>query len=193
MANTKKISINAFEKVMKATYVPTEIIEWNDIEITIKKTLSLKDMLGFVDTVVKSCFEKDTGIYMPEIKDFVTKLCILEKYSNFKLPTSTELKYDLIYCTDAVECVMSHVNIKQLSEIINAINKKLDHVAQANIEAVNKQMNELCNSFNNLQNQVSSIFDGVDSNDIKTVTNALVNGGIDEEKLVKAYINQKSK
>lgn len=186
----KKISVNAFEKAMKDTYTPTETFDWNGIEVAVKKNLSLKEMLEFVDSVVKSCFTKDTNTYMPEIKDFATKVCILEKYANFTMPKNIETQYSLVYQTDAVERVIGYVNPQQFNEICVAIAKKVENLAQANIEAVNKQMNELYGAFDNLQSQFSGLFDGINNDDIRAITGALVNGALDEEKLVKAYTRQ---
>lgn len=190
MAKIKKISVNAFEKAMKETYTPTETFDWNGIEVTVKKNLSLKEMLEFVDSVVKSCFTKDTNAYMPEIKDFATKVSILEKYANFTMPSNVETQYALIYHTDAVERVLGYVNTQQFNEICIAITKKVENLAQANIEAVNRQMNELYNAFDNLQTRLAGLFEGVDNADIRAVAGALANGTFDEEKLVKAYTGQ---
>lgn len=190
MANVKsnkKVSINAFENIMKDTYTPTETFDWNGIEVTVKKNLSLKEMLEFVDGVVKSCFNKDTNAYMPEIKDFTTKVCVLEKYANFTMPRNVETQYNLIYQTDAVDRVLGYVNTQQFNEICAAIDKKVENIAQANIESMNRQMNELYNAFNNLQTKLSDLFDGVDNDDIRAVSSAIANGTLDEEKIVKAY------
>lgn len=190
MSKIKKISVNAFEKAMKDTYTPTETFDWNGIEVTVKKNLSLKEMLEFVDSVVKSCFSKDNNTYMPEVKDFATKICILEKYANFTMPGNAEKQYAFVYQTDAVERVLGYVNPQQFNEICVAISRKVENIAQANIEAVNRQMNDLYNAFDNLQNQLTALFDGVNNEDIRAVTGALANGTFDEEKLVKAYTNQ---
>lgn len=190
MAKIKKISVNAFENVMKETYEPTVTFDWNGVEVTVKKTLSLREMLELVDGVVKSCFSSETNAYLPEIRDFATKVCILEKYANFTMPSNVEAQYALVYCTDAVERVLEHVNAGQFNDIDYAISKKVDNLAQANIEAVNRQMNELYNSFDNLQNQLVGLFDGVNNADIQAVAGALANGTLDEERLVKAYMNQ---
>lgn len=190
MAKIKRISVNAFEKVMKETYIPTEVFDWNGIEVTVKKTLSLKEMLEFVDSVVKSCFTKDTDTYMPEIKEFATKVCILEKFANFTMPNNAESQYALVYHTDAVSRVLEHINVGQFNEICDAIDKKTNNIAQANIEAVNRQMNELYNAFDNLQNEIASMFNGVSNDDIRAVAGAVANGGIDNEKLVAAYLDK---
>ena len=190
MAKIKRISVNAFEKVMKETYAPTETFDWNGIEVTVKKNLSLREMLEFVDGVVKSCFSSETNAYIPEIMEFATKVCILEKYANFTMPSNVESQYALIYCTDAVECVLPHVNTDQLAEIKHAISKKVENIANANIEAVNKQMTEIHAAFDGLQNQLTGMFDGVSTEDIRAMAEALTNGALDEEKLVKAYMSQ---
>ena len=185
-----RISVNAFEKVMKEVYTPTESFDWHGIDVVVKKTLSLKEMLEFVDSVVKSCFTKDTNAYMPEIKDFVTRVCILEKYANFTMPSNVESKYVLVYQTDVVDRVLQIVNQAQFNEIRAAIGKKVENIAQANIEAVDRQMNELYNAFSNLQDRLSNLFDGVNGEDIRAVASALANGTLDEEKIVKAYMGQ---
>lgn len=76
--SNKKVSITTLEKIMKETYMPAKVVEWNGVEVTIKPTLSFKDVLSFVDSVVKSCFTTDDSSYIPEVKEFVTKCCILE-------------------------------------------------------------------------------------------------------------------
>lgn len=188
----KKVSITAFEKIMKETNSPTKTIEWNGIEVTIKPTLSFKDVLSFVDNVVKSCFTMDSNSYIPEVKEFVIKCCILEMYANFALPTNIERKYDLLYCTDAVNVVVANINKNQFEEILNAIDAKIDNIAQANIEAINKQMNELYSAFNNLQEQMAGIFAGIGTDEISKLIGAIAGDKFDETKLVQAYIDKRN-
>ena len=190
MAKIKRITVNAFENVMKETYTPTEVFDWNGIEVTVKKHLSLQEMLEFVDSVVKSCFANESHAYMPEVKDFAIKVCVLEKYANFTMPRNVESKYALVSYTDAFAQVLRHIDLGQFGEINVAIENKVANLAQANIEAVNKQMNELYSAFDNLQTQLASLFEGINGEDMKAVVEALSNGALDEEKLVKAYTAQ---
>lgn len=190
MAKTKlkKVSVNAFEKAVTESYEPFEVIEWNGIEIIIKKTLSLKEMLEFVDGVTKSCFNEDTNAYRPEARDFATKIYVLEKYANFTLPKNIESKYDLIYQSDVVYRVISCINPIQYGEILAAIDKKVDNLAQANVEAINKQMNELYNSFNNLQESISTMFSDVSTEDLKNVMGYFSTGqAFSDEKIIELY------
>ena len=190
MAKDKKISVNAFEKVMQTTYSPSETFDWNGIEITVKRNLSLKEMLEFVDKVVKSCFTKSANTYMPEVKDFAIKSCILEKYANFNMPRNIDLQYDLIYCTDAVDHVLKYVNRAQFREILDSINSKINNIAQANISAVNKQMNELFSAFDRLQSKLEGIFSEVKTEDIHAIAGAISDGVLNERNLVKAYMKE---
>lgn len=190
MSKIKRISVNSFEKIMKDN-VMSETFDWHGIEVSVNKNLSLEEMLEFVDMVVKSCFTADENKYMPELKDFAIKTCVLEKYANFTMPRDVKKQYALIYNTDAFEKVLEHINMKQFDEIYTAISEKITNIAQANIEAVNRQMNELYNAFDNLQTQLSDLFSGVNNDDMLSVINAVSNGGIDEGKLVEAYMNTK--
>ena len=187
MAKTKKISINALDKIMKENYTPTETFDWYGVEVAVKKTLSFKEVLEFVDSVTKSCFSSEDGAYIPEVKDFAVKTCILEKYANFTLPNNVEHKYELIYQTNAIEEVLHRVNGQQFNEIMCAVNDKINHLAQANIEAVNRQMTELYTAFDNLQKQLEGMFSGVNPEDFTKLLGAFGDGGIDEAKLVEAF------
>ena len=187
----KRISINELEKIATQNYVPTKTIEWNGVEIIIKNTLSLHEVIDFVDGVSTRCFKQETGAYMPEVKDFAIKCCIMQLYANFRLPSNVETRYDLVYRTDAVDVIVQYINKVQLEEIVDAINDKIDNIAQANIEMVNIQMNELYTSFNSLQEQMNSIFSGVKEDDMAKLLGAISEGKLDEEKLVQAYMQSK--
>lgn len=188
MAKTKKISINAFDKIVKDTYTPTTTVEWHGQEIIVKRNLSFKEMMEFVDSVTKTCFTLSTNTYMPEVKDFAVKSNILEKYANFALPNNLEHRYELIYSSDAVETVLNCVSHQQFNEIMASIDAKINNLAQSNIEAINKQMNELYTAFANLQSQMEGLFSGVKTDDFNALISAFGNGGLNEDKLVEAYL-----
>ncbi len=187
---TKRVSITSLEKIIKGNENQTQTVEWNGLEVTIKKDLSFRETLTFVDSVTKSCFENSSNAYLPEVKMFAIKCCVLEMYANFTLPDNVERKYDLVYNTDAFDMVLQYIDMRQLNEIVDAISDKVDNLAQANIEAVNRQMNELYSAFNTLQERLGSIFNNIDPKDISALVGAISNSHIDEEKLVHAYTNQ---
>lgn len=190
MAKIKKISINAFDKVKSECYTPTKVVEWHGIEVIIKPTLSLVDMIEFTNNVTKSCFDTNDATFMPEFKDFAIKTCILEKYTNFTLPTNIEHQYELLYCTDVIDTVLQHVNYQQFNEIISSIEDKVAHIAQSNIEAIHAQMTELYSAFENLQKNFENLFSGMNPDDFKGLLKSFSNEQITEEGIIKAYMQQ---
>ncbi len=194
MANKiKKISINAFEKAVETDYEQTVNVEWRGLTIVVKHSLALNDMLTFVDSVVKSCFEKETGTYMPEVKDFATRSCIIEHYTNITLPSSIEKRYDLLYHSDLLDAIMPNIEQLQFNALIRAIEDKTAHLAQANIEAVSQQMNDLYASMDNMRKQFEATFTGVDGNELNKVIAALSGGQLDEAKIVNAIMDAKKR
>lgn len=187
----KMISVNTFEKAVNSTYQPTTVTEWNGLEIVIKKHLSLAEVAKFVDVCVKACFDSDTAAYAPEAKDAAIRSCIVAFYTNITLPESIEKQYELIYHASILDSIIPHIDQTQLKSVISAIDEKTDYLVGVNTEVINKQVNDLQNIAANIQNQMSDIFNGISIDDIKKVMSALSDKGLDEEKLVKAYMENK--
>lgn len=188
----KRISVNAMDEIVKA-YNNTEVVEWNGLEVVITKNLSLQDMLAFADSVVKSCFDQSTGAYMPEVKDFAIRSNVMERYANFSLPNKVENQYDVVMRSGAYEMILHHINTVQFAELIDAIDSKIKNAADANVQMVFKQFNDVVTSFEGLQDKVGSLFAGVDANDISKLMGAISEHGVSEEKVVQAYIAEKEK
>ena len=186
---TKKISINALDNIMKESNEQYITAEWCEENIIIKRTLSLTEMLSFVKSVVSLCFG-DGDEYMPEVKDFLIKSFVLETYANFRLPTNMEHRYDLVYNTDAFDIVLEHINRTQFGEICNSIDEKIDNVIKANIETINNQINDIHQAFEDMQNKLGDLFSDIEADDINKLISAISDGGqFDEEKVVKAYMD----
>lgn len=187
MAKTeKRISINAFEQVVNERFGNYTEVEWYGINILVTPTLSFKTMMTFVNDVVGSCFDEG-GEYRPEIMDFAIRTNILTKYANFRLPDDLSKRYDLVRRSDAVEAVMREINQEQLHEITRAIDRKLRQLSDANVQALNTKLTEVANGFEELQNQIADMFNGISNADIQGLLGAMSNGSIDEEKIVQAY------
>lgn len=189
----KKVSINAFEEAVNSQYEATQSFDWNGITIVVKRNLTLREMMSFADSVVKNCFKKEDGTFIPEIKDFATRSCIYEYYTNITLPANIEKRYDLLYHQMLLDEIMPRIDSLQFNALIRAIEDKVAHLAQANIEVVTKQMNELYASLDNMQAQFGKMFEGIDEESISGIVNALGKGTIDEEKLAKAVLGLKNK
>lgn len=188
----QKISVNAMDEIMKR-FDTVETIEWNGLQVVIKKNLSLEEMMTFANSVVKSCFDQATGAYMPEVKDFAIRSNIMERYANFTLPSKVERQYDIVIRSGAVEEIMNHINFAQFSELMKAIDAKLQNAADANVQMVFRQFNDVVTSFESLQEKVGSLFAGVDAADIGKLINAMSEHGVSEEKVVQAYMAEQAK
>ncbi len=187
----QKISVNTMDEIMKG-YENTKTVQWNGLEVVITKTLSLEEMMAFVDGVVKSCFDQATGAYLPEIKDFAIRSNVMERYANFTLPSKVEKQYDMVIRSGAVEIILEHVNASQFNELMRAIEAKLQNTADANVRAMTKRFEDLASSMDNLYSNISELFKGVNQGDIAKLANMIANHGeIDEGKIVQAYLDSK--
>ena len=187
----KMISVNAFEKAANSTYQPTATVEWNGLDIVIKQHLSLPEVARFVDACVKACFDSNTAAYTPEAKDAAIRSCIIAFYTNITLPESVEKQYELVYHSMILDTITPNIDQNQLNAVVRAVDEKVTYLTRMNTEIVNKQMRDLQNVAANIQNQMSDMFSGISVDDIKNVMSALSDKGLDEEKLVKAYMENK--
>lgn len=186
----KRISINALEKIAKEQFAESVTKQWFDVEVIIKHSLSLVEMLELVNEVLDASFAPD-GTFMPEIMDFSLKSGILTKYANFTLPENLEKQYELVYRTGVADMVIEHINTNQLDEIINAVNRKVDNMCKSDILALRFRLEKLLESFDTMQKQTADMFDGLNSDDAQILMKALSEvGTLDENKLVDAYMNK---
>lgn len=190
MKTVKKVSVSDLEKVAKAQGVGSvEIVEWNGIEVQITPTISLTSMLEFVNSVVESCFA-DSGEYIPEVKDFAVRRNVLERYANFRLPVDVHKCYDLVYGTDAYGMVFGRLNEIQFNEICLAIDEKIQFKVDTMVDALRANIQNIIDGMNELQEHTKHMFDDMSEEDLKKISDALEQGGLSEEKLVAAYLDQ---
>lgn len=186
MAKQKRVSISSIEKSMKEIYTPVEALEWNGVEILVKRTLSFDEAMIFVKDVVQGCFASD-GEYIPEVKDFLVKNYVIESYTNVALPSNTSDRYSLIYKSELADFIIPHINQSQFKSIMNAVDEKLRNISQANMNLVNKKATELFESIESIEAQMSDIMSSIGSEDIAKLIGAISDGRLDEKKLVDAY------
>lgn len=191
MAKTeKKVSITLFDKIAKEHFKNEDIIQWHEAEVRVKRTLSLTEMLSFVDNVVGSCFHDELG-YMPEVKDFAIKSNILTRYANFSMPDDLEHRYQMVYGTDAVDTVCAAIDTTQLQEIVNSINSKIRFLCDSKANLIQERINSVLDAIEEMRDSTKNIFDGLSQDDLKALMGAITDHGLDEQKIVEAYMEQK--
>ncbi len=187
MANKmKKVSISQMDKIVKGLGNTEATFEWNGIEVVVKTLLSFQEMMEFAGRVKASCFVD--GEYLPEVRDFAIRGCIVDMYSNIRLPDNLEHKYEILYRTDICQEIVKYINSEQYEQLLVAIDDKINVEADSNINDLRKNVEEMAVELNRLMTSANALFDGIDQDDIKTVFNAIkTNGAIDEEKFARAY------
>ena len=168
-----RISINKLESVLKENIVVVPMHGNEDVNITIRRTLPLKDMMQFVENVVSSCVDAETASYTPEIKEFAIRSEILTTYANFNLPSNVEKQYELLYCTDVLCQVMEHINNKQLHEIEVAIDARIDHEVKMIETVLAAKTNEMMLRIEAMVEQFEAAFGGINSDDFNGVVKKL--------------------
>lgn len=184
-----------FEKIInfKDIYKENEIItgNWNGSEIKIKPNLSLREMAYMVDRVVDICFDEDSGVYIPEIKDYAIRVLTIELYSNVALPDDKEEKYEAVYNGGLFEKIKEYINASQYLDILNVIDKKIDILVETNVNSLTIQINELISKFTEIEKGLGIMFEGVTPEEISGFVKSMSGVKVDEDKIIKAVLNQK--
>lgn len=166
----------------------TKTINWNGIQLNVKRYISLAEMLEFVDYVTKMCFDDDNE-YRPELKDMAIKICTLEKFAGVVLPEDVSKTYDIIYGTDIVHVVYDAIDPEQIAEIVHAIDVKVANTARANIERVNAELDKINKRFEDIQASIEKVFSNVSPEDITAMLKSIPDiANIDEGDFIQKYI-----
>lgn len=185
-----RISINKLESVLKENIVVVPMRGNEDVNIIIRRTLPLKDMMQFVENVVSSCVDAETASYTPEIKEFAIRSEILTTYANFNLPSNVEKQYELLYCTDVLCQVMEYINNKQLHEIEVAIDARIDHEVKMIETVLAAKTNEMMLRIEAMVDQFEAAFGGINSDDFNGVVKKLSEMSVmTEESIAKAVMD----
>lgn len=185
-----RISINKLEDVMMENVTVIPMNENKDANITIRRTLPLRDMMQFVENVVSSCVDVDAASYTPEIKDFAIRSEILSTYANFNLPSNVEKQYELVYRTNALDQVMEHIDKRQLDEIKTAINERIAHEVNMIETALSAKTNDMMAHIETMIDQFETVFDGINNNDFNGIMKKISEmSSITEESIAKAVLD----
>ena len=80
-----------------------------------------------------------------------------------------------------------------MQEIIDAANRKIDQMCDTDIIATRAKLNELYSAFEKMGEEFSNMFSGVNPEELHNMIGALGNSGVNEEKIVSAYLEHMKK
>lgn len=187
----KKVSISAVDNIIGERFLNVVTEQWYDVEVKMRRNLPFTEVLAFVDDVVQSCFQRN-GAYVPEVLDFAIKSNIISKYTNVSMPDNLEHRYAILYNSDLVDFVCQHINMQQLQEMVNSINRKLAYMCDTNTVSVQNRLNDLISAFETMQEKTEAIFSDVTPDDMTRLVGAIGDGALTEEKIVEAYMKHKN-
>lgn len=187
----KKVSISAVDNIIGERFLNVVTEQWYDVEVKMRRSLPFTEVLAFVDDVVQSCFQRN-GAYVPEVLDFAIKSNIISKYTNVSMPDNLEHRYAILYNSDLVDFVCQHINMQQLQEMVNSINRKLAYMCDTNTVSVQNRLNDLISAFETMQEKTEAMFGDVTPDDMTRLVGAIGDGALTEEKIVEAYMKHKN-
>lgn len=168
MPKTKKentISINQLEKYIDTFNIPIQTVSFGDLQIEVKNTIGLIPTMQLIKEVVEACFTTDDATkitaYVPYYKELILKKCLIEYYTNLKLPSDLKEIYKWFKTSDILDC-LDNINPKQYSEIIVSIDEMIEFRKQEIIaDKSNDVLIELTNSVDTLTNSFGFVFDNL--------------------------------
>lgn len=185
----KRIPVNALEKVVKELkeHGELEVVEeWHGIEVTIRKTLPLSEVLEFVSDIETACVMDDGSILL-EVFEFMVKRGIVSRYASFSLPENLEKQYELIYSTGVADFVEKFISFEQIQDIRDVALGKMSRRTETGLNRVLSMADGLLSHF-------SERFGEVDGSELKAILDALgktEDGEISlEERMVSLYADK---
>lgn len=171
-----------------------EKMEMNTVEVKepeVTYTLSAVSMLNFVQDVMETVFNEEYG-YMPEFLEYAIRFNVMTRYGHIEMPEDIQERYMLIY-DDRYRRVLEYVNIDQLDNIIDAIDRKIEHRLDMEHADAERKLNEMTQKMNDAVEMISGLTKEIDPEDVKKLASALAeHGPFDEGKIVQAYLDKKT-
>lgn len=188
----KKISVNELDKIIGAAEKYTDI-QWNGLNVRVKRRLSIGEVMSFVDTVYDICMHNWTGGYMPELKDFAIKSCTIAMYTNITLPKNGEKQYDYICALsddedslfDEIDTV---IDVVQYDNMMDAINEKIKLGVRTGVEDISAKISDVCNVIESMQSQIDNVFNGVTPEQLTSFMSAMKFAEGNPDALMKAIV-----
>lgn len=156
-------------------------VHWLGRDITIKRYLSLVEVLSFVSNVIDVCYQGDGDafVYMPEVQSYAIQHSLVSFYTNIDLSESESSDvdgfeaYDFITKSDIVDVILENIDINQYKAIIKAIASKIKYINKQNSAAIMSEIGTLNSAINNVLPQIQEFLSEENSGNIKSLINTI--------------------
>lgn len=184
----KKISINKLESTLVDPVITVAFTE--EENITVRRYLTLQQTLQFVDDVVSSVVNTETGSYLPEVYDLAIRRAVLTYFANFNLPDNIEKLHELVYNTRAYKIVTNEIDDLYFAEIERAINSKIKFNIEMMHSTAARETNELIQMLKDVSENFQAVFGNADPESVSALVNGLGSvGQLDEKKIAHAVLD----
>ena len=180
------ISINAIDQALKENAMPSTVnIEWCGLNIEVQRKLPIEEVSDFVKVVVSSCFDSNTGEYVPLAREIATRLMVLSSYANIRLPKSIDRQYEFAYAPGLYDLVVQNIDEEQFDSITNAISDRIRYEINMRISSASRDTEKLVSFFQQLYDVLNGAFENISADDVQNVVKAAERLNTDENQIVK--------
>ena len=186
---TKKVSITAMDKAISENIAKVTTIEWCGLEIEVTRMIPFNEAVVLIENAAAACFANEDSSYMPYVLWPALRAGIIEAYTNITMPSNPEKIYAFAYADGLYDKILANVNGAQIDDIISATIEMVKAAVDSKTSAISKEMSDIHSYLENLDSGLSDVLSGVGSEDLKKLISAVNNGALDEDKVVKAYLD----
>ncbi len=191
----EKIKAEAFGEYMKDYFPNTKVISIGGIDINVRRHLTINSMISFVDFVANNCFQDNGETYLPELKDFLVRVAVINQYTNIELPEEFIEQYNFVYGSDIVPFIVEEViDHDEFSNMMRAIDSKIENIENVEHREYKQKIDEIYSSLTSLNDQVSQMYANMtpeELTDLVKVFAGMSDGSVNEEEIARAMIHYK--
>ena len=169
------------------------VVDVGGVEISVERRIPFIMLKTAVEMITDACFDKGTGDYMPENKDFAIRMAVINFYTNITLPQNMEKMYDAVYCGELWDKIVDNADAVQIDILTSAVEERIKAELDLDRKKTREEMQNVYDAFRELQDGVTPLFEGLTEDDMKKFADALEDTSLDESKLMSAYFDAKKR
>lgn len=188
MAN--KITVSALQEVYNSM-AKEAVVDWNGLELHVKKVLSFEEAIDVVNDVVDACYTEG-GEFLPVAMEFALDVRLVEACTNVTLPKDAKKLYEIMYATGLGRAVRNLMNSDQIDDIYNACVDRIEYLnAQSHME-VQAQMKKMSDLADSLMGYTSNLVESMQDGSLSKLLDFAdrMDGKTTDEAAVDAYLRR---
>lgn len=182
MTDKKVISYGDLINYMNTKTLNMKTIKTCGEAVDVTTVLSINKFETLIENIVDSVFDGD-GNYLPEARDFFTRLYIVFAYTSVDIPTDLEDMSDdlymLLYSTDFYDQISQAINPAQLEAVLYAVDSKINMRIKQNTSFVG--------AFKKMFDEYAGIFTEDNIQALTALSNTVASGEISANSIVDAF------